>query len=140
MIRTSDTLLCTLVLAGSMAGCRENTRIGIVEGTDASPSPLAGDGAGTDAVPAGSLVGQPVIFAQGHPWIYEMELDATHLYWVQNKEATPTAEIWRAARAGGAATRLVDGPEKVYGLALDEQHVYFVRTPDPISDGSVWRI
>ena len=141
MIRPSHTLLRTLAFAVSIAGggCRENSRIGIVEATDASAPPPASDGGGTEAAPSLSRAGQPVVFAQGHPWIYEMELDATDLYWVQNVEATPTAEVWRAPRAGGPATRLVEGPEKVYGLALDEEYVYFVRTPYP-ADGSVWRI
>jgi len=48
------------------------------------------------------------------PGVREMELDATHLYWVVDGSFTEQGEVWRADRETGEPELLALGSERVY--------------------------
>ena len=77
--------------------------------------------------PTHPTVAEPSVFVQATPGIYEMALDATHLYWVTDGIFGPS-EVWRADRATAQREHLVTSDLRVYALAIDETHVYFGET------------
>jgi hypothetical protein len=81
-------------------------------------------------------------FATSNPGVYELALDATHVYWVVDGTFGKQGEVWRADRATGASEVLAVVPERVYSLTLDAAHVYFVQTIAAIDTGggSVLRV
>jgi hypothetical protein len=69
--------------------------------------------------------GAPALVARA-PEIAELDLDATHFYWLRSRRGGRDGfEVRRAPRGGGASEQLARGVCAPRALALDEAHVYF---------------
>jgi hypothetical protein len=110
--------------------------VGPKPGDAGDTAPVSSAGGAAPIAEAG-VSADPEVWAQGPPGIYEMELDATHVYWVVDGVYGGRG-VWRADRVTATAERLalitepLDG--RTYALALDETHVYFTDTPNPFYD------
>lgn len=92
--------------------------------------------------PGSATVSEVRPFATATPGIYEMALDATHLYWITDGTHGPS-EVWRANRDTAELALLATSTERVYALAIDEEHVYFTETSDPaylVDGGRIRRV
>ena len=79
--------------------------------------------------------------ATDEPGIYEMAVDSTHLYWVDNGQFDHEANVRRMPLAGGPIETLLSVPERVYSIAVAGGFVYAAHTTGgPDYAGHVYRI
>lgn len=76
--------------------------------------------------------------AMDEPGIYEMAVDATHVYWVENGQFDHEANVRRMPLGGGPIETLFSIQERVYSLAVADGFVYAVHT-GPEYEGHVYR-
>lgn len=77
--------------------------------------------------------------ATDEPGIYEMAVDATHVYWVDNGQFDHEANVRRMPLGGGPIETLFSTPERMYSLAVSDGFVYAAYT-GPGYAGQIYKI
>jgi len=136
MLRMVASLARASVLAIGLAGC---SLYFAGQGSDPAPSPDAKPPTVTDGgqVDGGQAALMPL--ATDEPGIYEMAVDSTHLYWVEDGQFDHEANVRRMPLGGGAIETLFSTPERMYSLAVSDGFVYAAYT-GPNYAGQIYRI
>lgn len=94
---------------------------------DPDPDPGPGPGPGPDPEPEPDPEAlEPV--ATGHPDVWEMAADATHVYWVEAGQLDERGDLRRMARGGGTVETLASIDGRTYALALGDTDVFLAQT------------